>query len=116
MAAVIVSHVIRSYQSREQQLAECTKQTCPLEESYWGYLPSRAANGLFIALFGLSLMLFIIQSMLSRRFLGFTIAMVSGCILEVLGYAGRLWSWYQPFNENGFLIQIVCLTIGECTL
>lgn len=106
----------RSYQSSQEYRNQCTKDTCPLDLSYWAYLPSLAANGLFLGLFTLSLMLFIGQSMLSKRFLGFTIAMVSGCILEVLGYAGRLWSWYQPFNENGFLIQIVCLTIAPAFL
>ncbi|KAL8685549.1 MAG: hypothetical protein Q9218_007690 [Villophora microphyllina] len=38
--------------------------------------------------------------------------MVSGCILEVLGYIGRLMSYHDPFNENGFLMQICCLTIA----
>ncbi|KAL8716365.1 MAG: hypothetical protein Q9220_000272 [cf. Caloplaca sp. 1 TL-2023] len=38
--------------------------------------------------------------------------MVSGCILEVLGYIGRLMSYHDPFSENGFLMQICCLTIA----
>lgn len=60
-----------------------SQETCPLDTSYWqGYLPSLAANGVFLALFSLSLVLFIGQSLFSRRFLGFTIAMVSGSILE----------------------------------
>ncbi|KAL8728384.1 MAG: hypothetical protein Q9166_005428 [cf. Caloplaca sp. 2 TL-2023] len=42
--------------------------------------------------------------------------MVSGCILEVLGYIGRVMSYYNPFNENGFLMQICCLTIGPAFL
>lgn len=124
----------RSYQSFHNQADQCTKTTCPLTLSYWSYLPSLAANGLFLGLFSLSLFVFIGQSVLSRRFLGFTIAMVSGCILECLGYAGRVWSWYDPFNEvsrrhvtltsfqmltsyeNGFLIQIICLTIAPAFL
>ncbi|KAF2085492.1 putative sphingoid long-chain base transporter RSB1 [Saccharata proteae CBS 121410] len=91
---------------------QCTIDTCPLSLSYWAYRPSLAANGTFIGIFFLSLTLFICQGVLSKRFLGFTIAMVSGNILEVLGYAGRIWSWYNPFIESDYLMQIVCLTIA----
>ncbi|KAF2138952.1 uncharacterized protein K452DRAFT_337768 [Aplosporella prunicola CBS 121167] len=90
----------------------CTLATCPLSDSYWAYRPSLGANAAFAAIFGLSLLLFLVQGVVSKRFLGFTIAMVSGDILEVLGYAGRLMSWSNPFGENGFLMQIVCLTIA----
>lgn len=38
--------------------------------------------------------------------------MVAGVILEVIGYAGRIMSWKNQWEENGFLIQIVCLTIA----
>jgi len=105
-----------TYNQRKHCREQCTLDTCPLDLSYWDYRPSLAANSLFLAIFGLSLLLFIIQGAWSRKFLGFTIAMVSGCILEVLGYAGRIWSYYDPFEENGFLIQIVCLTIAPAFL
>ncbi|KAF2231810.1 RTA1-domain-containing protein [Viridothelium virens] len=91
---------------------QCTLQTCPLDLSYWAYLPSLAANSLFLALFSLSLALYLIQALLSRRFLGFTIAMLSGCALEVLGYIGRLMSRHNPFNQSAYLLQIVTLTIA----
>lgn len=58
--------------------------------------------------------------------------MVSGCILEVLGYIGRIMSYNNPFDEvpsllifrhanlidyqNGFLMQICCLTIAPAFL
>lgn len=75
-----------------------------MDLSYWSYLPSLAANGLFLGLFSLSLALFIVQSIFSKRFLGFTIAMVSGCILEIIGYIGRVMSWYNPFSEVSYSI------------
>ncbi|KAF2469265.1 putative RTA1 domain protein [Lindgomyces ingoldianus] len=94
----------------------CTLETCPLSLSYWGYIPSLPANALFLALFALSTVLFIGQGVLSRRFVGFTIAMVCGCALEVIGYVGRIGSHKNPFAENPFLIQIVCLTIAPAFL
>lgn len=101
-----------TYQEWKDYREHCTLDTCPLDLSYWAYLPSLAANSTFLAIFAVSLVLFLFQGILSRRFLGFTIAMVSGNILEVLGYAGRVMSYYNPFKEDGFLMQIVCLTIA----
>ncbi|PVH93359.1 RTA1-domain-containing protein [Periconia macrospinosa] len=103
--------------------AQCTldKPGCTLDLSYWSYLPSLPANALFTAIFGLSTLLFIVQGTVSRKFIGFTIAMVCGCALEVLGYIGRILSHNNPFRENffikdPFLLQIVCLTIAPAFL
>lgn len=81
------------------QEAACTLQTCPLSSSYYAYLPSHPANALFLALFSLSLCSFLLQAVLSRRFIGFSIAMICGCILEVLGYVGRIMSHHDPFSQ-----------------
>ena len=78
---------------------KCNVNICPLDSSNWDYLPSLPANGIFIALFSLSLALYLGQGVLSRRFWGFTIAMVGGSILEVLGYAGRIMSYYKPWSQ-----------------
>lgn len=74
----------------------CTVQKCPIGSSHYAYLLSRAANGILLALFAASLACYLGQGVISRRFIGFTVAMVSGCILEVLGYAGRLMSNHNP--------------------
>lgn len=79
----------------------CTLDTCPITDSYWNYRPSLAANATFLALFSLSLACFLLQYILSRRFAGFTIAFACGCVIEILGYAGRLMSYHDPFSEVG---------------
>lgn len=71
--------------------------------------PSLPANATFLALFSLSLCSFLAQVHLSKRFIGFTIAMASGCILEVLGYISRIMSYHNPFNE----VQIPCLFLDR---
>ncbi|KAF2113959.1 RTA1 like protein-domain-containing protein [Lophiotrema nucula] len=101
-----------NYNANKNFRDQCTLATCPLSLSYWGYLPSLGANAFFLALFAISTILFVGQGVLSRRFLGFTFAMVSGCALEVIGYVGRTMAHHNPFGENPFLIQIVCLTIA----
>ncbi len=82
----------------EQYLDQCTLDNCTIEESEWGYRPSLPGNALFAALFGISAVLFFGQAMISRRFIGFAIAMVIGCILEVVGYVGRLMAYNNPFD------------------
>ena len=99
MASIAYALIERSYKTDKNFRDHCTLETCPLSLSYWAYRPSLAANSLFLAIFGLSTSLFLVQAILSKRFLGFTIAMVSGCALEVTGYVGRVMSYYNPFNQ-----------------
>jgi len=47
---------------------------------------------------------------------GFAIAMVIGCIVEVIGYAGRIMAYNDLESENPFLIQICCLTFAPAFL
>ncbi|RQM07441.1 hypothetical protein DH86_00002911 [Scytalidium sp. 3C] len=95
---------------------DCTIHTCPIDSSYYFYRVSLAANTVFIVLFGISLLGFVSTFALTRRAFAFHVAMISGVILEVLGYAGRIMSWQNQWNENGFLMQIVCLTIAPAFL
>ncbi|KAK6433954.1 Mitochondrial import inner membrane translocase subunit Tim17-A [Oleoguttula sp. CCFEE 5521] len=111
--AVLEKRQTGNYTETKNWRDSCTKATCDLKYSYWGYLPSIAANSVFAALFGISLLGFLVQAAICRkRFWGFSFAMSAGSFLEVLGYIGRIVSFSNPFNENGFLIQIVCLTIA----
>ena len=80
-------------------LDSCTSDTCPISSSNFDYLPSLAANGIFLALFAVSLVCFLGQGVLSKKFIGFTVSMVSGCILEVLGYIGRLMAHHNPWAQ-----------------
>jgi hypothetical protein len=94
------------------QYANCTIETCSITNSYYFYRVSLSANAAFLALFAVSLIGFIATYALTRRATAFTIAMCSGVALEVLGYAGRIMSWENQWNDSGFLMQIVCLTIA----
>jgi hypothetical protein len=87
------------FNTRKNCRQACTLETCPMSLSYWAYLPSLAANGTFTALFSLSLALYVVQAVYSRRFIGFSVAMLCGSVLEVIGYVGRLMSYRDPFSE-----------------
>ena len=85
--------------------ANCTLQLCPVEWSVIGYRPWRAANGTFIGLFGLAMVVHILAGFRWRTW-GFTICMVLGCIDEILGYLARVMLYFNPFSFTGFLMEI----------
>ncbi|KAG5950602.1 hypothetical protein E4U53_004766 [Claviceps sorghi] len=89
----------------------CDLSTCPLAWSIYTYRPSLAANATFLALF---VLLGMVHGYLGYRWRswGFMVGMLLGCLSEVIGYAGRIMLYNNPFSFGGFMIQIVCLTIA----
>lgn len=85
--------------------ANCTLDLCPLEASLLRYQPSIPANVVFICVFALSMLVHIYQGWRTRTW-GFMACMICGCILEIIGYIGRLIIHHNPFDFNGFLMQI----------
>ena len=88
--------------------ANCTltgPDTCPVSASVYEYRPTVPGNSVFIALFAIVLIIQMIQGIKWRTW-PFTTLMVIGCISEIIGYAGRLMLYYNPFSFNGFLMQI----------
>ena len=63
--------------------ADCTVDTCPLEDSYWDYRPSLALNGIMIGIFGLSMLIHAVQGARYKTW-GFLVSMVVGCFGEFL--------------------------------
>lgn len=112
-------------------LADCTLDICPVSTSFYQYRIDLAPNAAFVAVFSLSLLSFLVVLALTQSRwwwrrrgghgmnssdVGFTVAMGLGLICEILGYAGRIASWRNQWDENGFLMQICCLTIGPAFL
>ncbi|KAK2624128.1 hypothetical protein QTJ16_006762 [Diplocarpon rosae] len=110
----LVSLVAR--QTRVELLEDCTLDTCPIDSSYYFYRISLAANATLIALFAASLSAFLLTFAVTRRATAFHVAVLCGVTLEVIGYVGRIMSWKNQWHEEGFLMQIVCLTIAPAFL
>lgn len=96
--------------------ADCNNDICPYSVSFYPYEIDLAPNAAFLALFSLSLAGYLAVLALTRRSKGFTAAMTLGLASEILGYAGRVISWGNQWDEGGFLMQICCLTIGPAFL
>ncbi|KAG5927123.1 hypothetical protein E4U42_002572 [Claviceps africana] len=91
--------------------SNCDLTRCSLEQSLYTYRPSLAANATFLALFVLVGM---VHGYLGYRWRswGFMAGTLLGCLSEVVGYVGRIMLYNNPFSFEGFMIQIVCLTIA----
>ncbi|KAG6131294.1 hypothetical protein E4U12_003802 [Claviceps purpurea] len=91
--------------------SNCNLSNCPAEWSIYGYRPSLAGNATFLALF---VLIGMVHGYLGYRWRswGFMVGMLLGCMSEVIGYAGRIMLYNNPFSFDGFMIQIVCLTIA----
>lgn len=76
----------------------------------YGYRPSLAAGIVFLVLFGLSMIAHAVQSIWKRTW--WSMVFTVGCITEILGWAGRVWSYKCPYNMNAFLMQITTLIIA----
>ncbi|KAL9563816.1 hypothetical protein ACKAV7_012058 [Fusarium commune] len=91
--------------------ANCTLDVCPLETSILRYQPNISANSIFIGIFGISMALHLFQGIQMQTW-GFMASMTVGCILEIVGYAGRIIIHNNPFDFDGFLIQIILITVA----
>jgi len=91
--------------------ATCNLHNCPVEWSLYSYRPSLAANITFAALFGVVGLVHLYLGFRWKSW-GFTVGMLLGCVTEIIGYVGRMLMWNNPFSFNGFMVQIVCLTIA----
>lgn len=88
-------------------LAECAQVP-----SFYGYRIDPSPNIVFAALFGFSLIGYALVYLSTRHDLVFGLAMALGILCEILGYVARLLSWGNQWDEDWFLMQVCCLTIG----
>lgn len=88
---------------------------CPVEGTVYGYYPSLGWNAFFAAAFGLA---FILQLGLGVRYKTWTymIGVGLGCLGEAIGYIGRIQLHNNPYDNNGFTIQIVMLIFSPAFL
>lgn len=89
--------------------ANCTLDLCPIEWSVYQYQPSLAANTTFIGLFAAAMMVHIYLGIRWKQWF-FMVCMILGCVVEIVGYAGRIMLHENPWSFAGFLIQIVLIT------
>ncbi|KAK8912577.1 Sphingoid long-chain base transporter RSB1 [Metarhizium anisopliae] len=93
----------------------CNVDTCSLSYAQVQYQPSESGNLAYLIIFAVLLLAQSVLGIIYRTW-GFSIAMVLGLVLEVIGYVGRLQMHNDPFKMDPFLIYLICLTIGPAFL
>lgn len=77
---------------------------------YSGMVPNLGFNIAMLSIWGVLLSSHVLLVWLKQYW--FSTAFICAGILEVIGYAGRVWSHFNVFMMDPFLMQMVCLTIA----
>ncbi|GAA5845719.1 hypothetical protein JCM5353_001688 [Sporobolomyces roseus] len=80
-------------------------------DNKYGYSPSIAMNTIFLVLFTISLLAHTVQLGIARR-TWFMTVMPIGCLLEVIGYAFRLYSHSDVAARSPYIGQLATLVIA----
>ncbi|KAJ5239951.1 hypothetical protein N7468_004570 [Penicillium chermesinum] len=89
--------------------AACAAYVPGIGTSY-GYVPSLGAGITFCVLFGVSMIAHTVQLCWKRTW--WCVVFSIGCMVELIGWAGRTWSHDCPYNDTAFLMQISTLIIA----
>jgi len=87
----------------------CVAST-PGSKPVYGYDPSLVAGIIFCVLFGLIMLL---HTFISFRYrVWWQLVFAIGALTEVLGWAGRTWSHYCPYQTTPYILQMTTLIIA----
>ncbi|KAF3482715.1 uncharacterized protein GIQ15_02039 [Arthroderma uncinatum] len=97
--------------------ATCTEvgPACPVEATTYGYYP-QLGSGIFLTAFFAFLALVQLGLGVFTRTWSFLIAVFMACALEAVGYGGRILMNKNPWSQDAFQIQIVCLILAPTFL
>lgn len=93
----------------------CTLETCDISLGQMTYRPSLAGNAFFAALFATFIFIQIFLGVRTKTWT-FMTATICGFALETVGYVARILLHNNPFDNNMFIIYLVCLTIAPAFL
>lgn len=96
-------------------LKQCTIDTCPIELSFPGYVPTKAGNAFYAIWF---LLMLVIQLVLSIRYRtwSYLFGQFCGLVLEIISYVNRVKLADDPFNHDYYLMYIVTNTVAPVFL
>ncbi|KAI1267295.1 parasitic phase-specific protein PSP-1 [Xylariaceae sp. FL1019] len=84
----------------------CKLNTCNIKYSIFTYRPSLAANAIFLVLYSLLLFLHVGIGIKTKSW-AVSGCIWAGCVFNIIGYAGRILMWQNPFSYPGFILQIL---------
>ncbi|KAI1128988.1 RTA1-domain-containing protein [Nemania abortiva] len=91
---------------------DCTLDTCSLSDSYYGYRPNLGIDIFFAIVYVAIIFHCLFVAIKKRKWLGYTIAVLIGAILELVGFIARVYGYAQPFFRYGWVIQYSLITFA----
>ncbi|KAI0427707.1 RTA1-domain-containing protein [Xylaria sp. FL1042] len=90
----------------------CTLDTCPVSDSFYGYRPNLGIDIFFSIVYAaiISHCLFVVIS--KRKWLSYTISVLIGALLELIGFVSRIYGYAHPFVRIGWIIQYSLITFA----
>ncbi|KAJ4155055.1 hypothetical protein LMH87_000321 [Akanthomyces muscarius] len=80
------------------------------------FTPLLAPAAVFVAIFAILFAFHLVLAVLFPRFYGYSIGMVCGLLLEMLGYIAKVQLAHDRTNKNGYIMYIIGLTLGPTFL
>ncbi|KAH9949746.1 RTA1-domain-containing protein [Amylocystis lapponica] len=84
-------------------------------KAQYGYIPTEWIAILFIVLFSITTLLHVGQAIRSRIYWLLATSCIAG-LLEIIGWAGRLWSSKNPYNLSPYIMQTTMTIIAPTFL
>ena len=82
---------------------QCTLELCPIAAAQLPYVPNLAGNALYLSIFSTCLVANAVFGIWYRTW-GYMVSMMIGCMLEIIGYTGRVQMHFNPFPQNPFFL------------
>lgn len=92
--------------------SQCSIDTCSLSYAQVQYQPSESGNLAYLIIFAAVLFAQSVLGIIYRTW-GFSISMVLGLVLEVIGYVGRVQMHNDPFKMDPFLMYATLLVATQ---
>ncbi|RFU33095.1 hypothetical protein B7463_g3231, partial [Scytalidium lignicola] len=92
-------------------VSQCNINVCNIQDATVTYIPTLFGNALYAGVFG-ALLISQAGLLVYYRTWTYSIAMLCGCILEVIGYVSRIFMHFNVWESNPFLIYLITLTVG----
>ncbi|KAI1819384.1 RTA1-domain-containing protein [Xylaria intraflava] len=92
----------------------CTLATCNPSQSYYGYRPNLGIDVFFAIVYTAAIAhcLYMILSRRKREWLGYTLAVLVGALLELVGFSARIYGYVHTFVRIGWIIQYSIITVA----
>lgn len=90
----------------------CTLDTCSVSDSFWGYRPNLGIDIFFAIVYAAVIVHCLFLAISRRVWLGYTISVLLGALLELIGFIFRIYGYFDPFVRIAWIIQYSLITFA----